>query len=60
MDQVLGFLHAYGAIAIFVIIFLESTGLPLPGESLLIASGLLAGRGELEINSGDEVEALVR
>ncbi|WP_336740601.1 DedA family protein [Aureimonas altamirensis] len=49
MHQVLDFLHAYGAIAIFVIIFLESTGLPLPGESLLIASGLLAGRGELDI-----------
>lgn len=49
MDQVLDFLHAYGAIVIFVIIFFESTGLPLPGESLLIASGLLAGRGELDI-----------
>ena len=39
----------YGAFAIFVIIMLESFGAPLPGESLLIASAILAGRGELSV-----------
>lgn len=51
MHEVMEFLHAYGAGVILVVIFLESTGLPLPGESLLIASGLLAGRGELDITT---------
>ncbi|KAA0972468.1 DedA family protein [Aureimonas fodinaquatilis] len=49
MHEVIGFLHAYGAIVIFVIIFFESTGVPLPGESLLIAAGLLAAQGQLDI-----------
>jgi membrane protein DedA with SNARE-associated domain len=35
-------IHAYGYPAIFVIIMLESIGLPLPGESLLIAVALYA------------------
>jgi membrane protein DedA with SNARE-associated domain len=37
-----GLIHAYGYSAIFVIIMLESIGLPLPGESLLIAVALYA------------------
>jgi len=37
-----GLIHAYGYPAIFVIIMLESIGLPLPGESLLIAVALYA------------------
>lgn len=43
------FVVLYGALAIFVIILLESLGAPLPGESLLIASGFLALRGDLSI-----------
>jgi membrane protein DedA with SNARE-associated domain len=35
-------LHRYGPGVVGIIIFLESTGLPLPGESLLIASALYA------------------
>jgi membrane protein DedA with SNARE-associated domain len=41
--------HAYGAAAVLVIIMLESLGLPLPGESLLIFSAALAGRGEMSL-----------
>lgn len=40
-------LHAYGSAAVFVILTLESLGLPLPGESLLIVAAILAGRGDI-------------
>jgi len=40
-------LHHYGDAAIFLVLTLESLGLPLPGESLLIVAAILAGRGEL-------------
>jgi membrane protein DedA with SNARE-associated domain len=39
--------HEYGAVAILLILTLESFGAPLPGESLLIVAAILAGRGEL-------------
>ncbi|HEY5505479.1 MAG TPA: DedA family protein, partial [Sedimentisphaerales bacterium] len=39
--------HEYGAVAIFLILTLESFGVPLPGESLLIVAAILAGRGEI-------------
>jgi membrane protein DedA with SNARE-associated domain len=40
---------AYGAIALFAIVYLESFGAPLPGETALIAASLLAVRGDLPI-----------
>jgi membrane protein DedA with SNARE-associated domain len=40
---------AYGAFALFLIIYFESFGVPLPGESSLIAAALLASRGDLAI-----------
>jgi membrane protein DedA with SNARE-associated domain len=40
---------AYGVVALFVILYFESFGVPLPGESALIASSLLAVRGDLAI-----------
>src|SRR5262245_36170879 len=43
------FVRAYGAAAVFVIIMLEAFGMPLPGESLLIFSAALAGRGEMSL-----------
>jgi membrane protein DedA with SNARE-associated domain len=39
-----GLIHEYGYGAIFLCIMLESIGLPLPGESLLIAVALYAAR----------------
>jgi len=36
-------LHAYGNVVVGVVIGLESLGLPLPGETLLIAAAALAG-----------------
>lgn len=39
----------YGVFALFLTIYLESFGVPLPGESSLIAASLLAARGDLNI-----------
>jgi membrane protein DedA with SNARE-associated domain len=39
----------YGAVALFVVIYFESFGVPLPGESALIAASLLATRGDLAL-----------
>ncbi len=43
------YIAAYGAFAIFVIVYFESFGAPLPGESALIACSLLALHGTLHI-----------
>lgn len=41
---------SYGLVAIFVIILLESAGIPLPGETTLIAASVYAGsHGTLDI-----------
>ena len=42
-------IHHYGVAAVFVILALESLGLPLPGESLLVIASVLAGRGEISL-----------
>jgi len=39
----------YGATALFVVIYFESFGVPLPGESALITASLLATRGDLAL-----------
>ncbi len=44
-------LKSYGAAAIFAMIYLESMGSPVPGETGVIAASLLASRGELSIVS---------
>ncbi len=36
----------YGLIAIFTVILLESAGLPLPGETMLLTGAVLAGNGK--------------
>ena len=43
------FLHEYGLLTLFLIIYFESLGAPLPGESALVSASLLASRGELNI-----------
>jgi membrane protein DedA with SNARE-associated domain len=40
---------SYGAFALFVVIYFESFGVPLPGESALIAASALALRGDLPV-----------
>lgn len=39
--------HQYGYWAVFLGIALENTGIPLPGETITIVGGFLAGSGEL-------------
>ncbi|WP_020393622.1 DedA family protein [Thiolinea disciformis] len=42
-------LDQYGYFALFISVFLEGFGMPTPGESLIVASSLLAGRGDMHI-----------
>lgn len=44
-----GFVHHYGLAALFLIVMLESGGVPLPGETALVAAGVFAQRGDLDI-----------
>jgi membrane protein DedA with SNARE-associated domain len=43
------FIHAHGPVAVGAVIFFESFGAPLPGESILILSGVLAAKGEVSL-----------
>jgi membrane protein DedA with SNARE-associated domain len=43
------YVRDYGYSAVFVVLFLESLGAPLPGESTVIAGALLASRGDLHL-----------
>lgn len=40
--------HQYGYWAVFGGILLENTGIPIPGETITLAGGFLAGDGELD------------
>ena len=44
-----GFVQGYGVLAVTVILLLEAIGFPVPGESLLIFSALMASRHELSL-----------
>ena len=39
--------HQYGYWAVFIGIAIENTGIPLPGETITITGGFLAGNGDL-------------
>jgi membrane protein DedA with SNARE-associated domain len=39
----------YGLALLFLLIGMESAGIPLPGETALVAAGVLAARGDLDI-----------
>lgn len=49
MEFIEPYLISYGALALFIIIYFESFGAPLPGESALIAASLLALHGTLNL-----------
>ena len=40
VDQLM---QQYGLLAVFVLVFLESSGLPLPGETALVTAAIYAG-----------------
>jgi membrane protein DedA with SNARE-associated domain len=44
-----GLVHHYGLVALFLVVMLESGGLPLPGETALVAAAVFATRGQLNI-----------
>jgi membrane protein DedA with SNARE-associated domain len=46
---VTGFVRDYGLIIVFVAIALETSGVPLPGETALVAAAILASRGHFSI-----------
>ena len=42
-DTINTWLESYGYLVVFVLVMLESIGLPVPGETALIAAALYAG-----------------
>jgi membrane-associated protein len=53
-----GYIQDYGLWLLFIVIALESAGIPLPGETALIAAGVLAAKGHLNIVEVIAVAAL--
>src|SRR5215210_1621472 len=49
MERILSLIEHYGYLVILFGVMLESTGVPLPGETILIASGILVQRGTLDL-----------
>ncbi len=48
LDQVKDLAHSYGYGVIFIGIMLENAGIPIPGETITLVGGFLAGSGELK------------
>lgn len=44
-----GILDHYGALAVFVFVLVENFGVPIPGETMLVAASAYAARGHLNI-----------
>src|SRR5215211_4209685 len=53
MDSILHLISQYGYLIVFFGVMAESTGVPLPGETILISAGILAQRGGLDL--GDAI-----
>lgn len=51
MQYIEPYLASYGALALFIIVYFESFGMPVPGESALIAASLLALNGTLSLTA---------
>ncbi|MBU6433104.1 MAG: VTT domain-containing protein [Nitrospirae bacterium] len=49
MNELLLFLMQYGAMVLFAVVFVEQIGLPLPAMPVLVAAGVLAGAGHLNL-----------
>jgi membrane protein DedA with SNARE-associated domain len=48
---VTGFVEQYGLIIVFLVVALESGGVPLPGETALVAAAILASQGHYSVVS---------
>jgi undecaprenyl-diphosphatase len=53
MDQIISLIGQYGYLIVFFGVMLESMGVPIPGETILLAAGVLVQRGSLD--PGDAV-----
>ncbi|GAK86155.1 arginine/ornithine antiporter ArcD [Vibrio ponticus] len=49
LDAMSPLLDQYGYLALIVSIFLEGVGVPMPGQSLMIAASILASRGVMNL-----------
>jgi membrane protein DedA with SNARE-associated domain len=43
------FISNYGYLAVFIVVGLESAGVPMPGETALVSAAIFAGQGSLDI-----------
>jgi len=53
MDRILTLIEHYGYLVVLFGVMAESTGVPLPGETILLAAGVLVQRGHLDL--GDTI-----
>lgn len=49
LNLLLNYIHAYGAPALGVFVFIVALGIPLPGSMSLVAAGMIASQGRLEV-----------
>src|ERR671933_2150331 len=49
MTHLLSLIGHYGYLVVFFGVMLESTGVPLPGETILLAAGVMVQRGHLDL-----------
>lgn len=49
MDELTQFLIRHGGLLVFVIVFAEQVGLPIPAFPILLAAGALAGAGKMNL-----------
>ena len=49
MNDISLFVSQYGGIVLFVIVFAEQIGLPIPAVPVLLAAGALAGAGQMDL-----------
>ena len=51
MSETLDFLTRYGPLVLFLAVFVEQMGIPLPAAPWLLAAGALAGAGKMSVTS---------
>ncbi len=51
MSQINEFLVSYGGLILFLIVFVEQSGVPLPAAPFLLAAGALAAGGDINLGS---------
>jgi membrane protein DedA with SNARE-associated domain/membrane-associated phospholipid phosphatase len=49
MERILALIEHYGYLVVLFGVMLESTGVPLPGETILLGAGVLVQRGHLDL-----------